>query len=124
MNQPGITFVVNGNAYSLQPDDRAAVGAIPAADRQQLIALLETVKEAERTANRIAEGSRQVVAGAGSYNVDQIKPERLGAGDADALMARLVMEENRHKKAIPTRQSLYKWIAVFAVVVILLVAIF
>ena len=92
MNQPEITFVVNGNAYSLHPGDAAAVGTIPAADRQQLIALLETVKDAERTANRIAEDSRQVVSGAVPYSVEQIKPERMGAGDADALMARLVME--------------------------------
>jgi hypothetical protein len=124
MNESGITFVVNGNAYSLRPNDGAAAGAIPAADRQQLIALLETVKEAERTADRIAESSRQKVAGAGPGNMDQIKPERLGAGDADALMARLVMEENRHKKAIPTRQGFYKWMAVFAFVVILLVVVF
>ena len=79
MNESGITFVVNGNAYSLRPNDWAAAGAIPAADRQQLIALLETVKEAERTADRIAESSRQKVAGAGPGNMDQIKPERLGA---------------------------------------------
>ena len=124
MSQSGITFVVNGNAYSLRPDDVAAVGAIPAADRRQLIALLETVKDAERTANRVVEGSRRGVAGADPLDMGQIKPERLGAGDADALMARLVMEENRHKKPIPTGKSLYKWIAVFAVVVIFLIAVF
>ena len=124
MNQSGITFVVNGNAYSWRPDDVAAVGAIPAADRQQLIALLETVKQAERTADRVAEGARRVVVGADPLDMGQIKPERLGAGDADALMARLVMEENSHKKPIPTRQGLYKWIAVFAVVVIFLIVVF
>jgi len=124
MSQSGITFVVNGNAYSLRPDDVAAVGAIPAADRRQLIALLETVKDAERTANRVVEGSRRGVAGADPLDMGHIKPERLGAGDADALMARLVMEENRHKKPIPTGKGLYKWIAVFAVVVIFLIAVF
>lgn len=124
MNQPGITFVVNGNAYSLQPDDRAAVGAIPAADRQQLVALLEAVREAERAAQKLAEDSRQLLARSDPYDIDRVKPERLGAGDADALMARLVMEENRHKKSIPTRQGVYKWIAIFAVVVVLLVAVF
>lgn len=124
MNQSGITFVVNGNAYSLRPDDVAAVGSMPAADRQQLIALLETVKDAERTADRVAEGSRRGVAGTDPLDMGQIKPERLGAGDADALMARLVMEENRHKKPIPTGQGLYKWIAVFAVVIIFLIVVF
>ena len=121
MNQSGITFVVNGNAYSLRPDDVAGVGAIPAADRQQLIALLETLKQAESTVSALAEGARREVAG---IDMGRIKPERLGAGDADALMARLVMEENIQKKPIPTRQSLYKWIAVFAVVVIFVVVVF
>jgi hypothetical protein len=124
MDQSGITFVVNGNAYSLRAGDTGAAGAIPAADRQQLIALLETVQEAERAANRIAEGSRQVLAGTDPIDMGQMKPERLGAGDADALMARLVMEESRDKKSIPTRQGLYKWFAICAVVVILLVVIF
>ena len=124
MNQSGITFVVNGNAYSLRPDDVAAVSAISAADRQQLITLLETVKQAERTADRRAEASRLEEAGADPLDRGRIKPERLGAGDADALMARLVMEENSHKKPIPTRQGLYKWIAVVAVVVIFLIVVF
>jgi len=124
MNQSGITFVVNGNAYSLRPDDVAAVGAIPAADRQQLIALLETLKQAERKADRVLEASRREVEVADPLDMGRIKPERLGAGDADALMARLVMEENNHKKPIPTRQGLYKWIAIFAVVVIFLIVVF
>ena len=124
MDESGITFVVNGNAYRLRPGDTGAAGAITAADRQQLIALLETVKDAERSAHRTAERSQHTLAGANAYDVEQAKPERLGAGDADALMARLVMEENRDKKAMPTTQVLYKWIAVFTVVVILLVVIF
>jgi hypothetical protein len=124
MNQSGITFVVNGNAYSLRPDDVAAVSAISAADRQQLITLLETVKQAERTADRMAEASRLEEAGADPLDRGRIKPERLGAGDADALMARLIMEENSHKKPIPTRQGFYRWIAIFAVVVIFLIVVF
>lgn len=124
MQQSAITLVINGNAYSLRADDVAAVGAMPAADRQQLMSLLETLKSAQRTADRIVQDSLRVAAGAAPHRMDQVKPERLGAGDADALMARLVMEENRHKKPLPTRQSLYKWVAVFAVVVILLVVIF
>ena len=124
MSQSGITFVINGNAYQLRPDDRAAIGAIPAADRQQLMALLESVQEAERTAKKLAEDSRQALAGSDPYDLDRIKPDRLGAGDADALMARLVMEENRHKKSMPTRQGFYKWIAICVVVMVLLVAVF
>jgi len=50
-----------------------------------------------------------------------IKPERLGSGDIDALMARLVLEEKRSRKPGLTNRTLYKVISVFAVLVVLLV---
>ena len=123
MPQSAITFVINGNAYKLRPGDAAAASAIPAAEREQLMALLETLKGTQHASNTMAQPGRQESAGVAPYTAGQVKPERLGAGDADALMARLVMEENRHKKPVPTRQSLYKWIAIGGVVVILLVVV-
>lgn len=124
MQQSAITVVINGNAYKLRPGDTAAAGAIPTAERQQLIALLGSLREVESESHTVAQAGRQVSAQYTQQPVSQIKPERLGAGDADALMARLVMEENRNKKSVPTRQSLYKWVAVCTVVIIVLVAVF
>jgi len=118
-----ITVVINGNAYKLRPGDAGAAGAIPASERQQLIALLGTLKDAAGESPVIGQDSGPVSAALTPQSVGQIKPERLGAGDADALMARLVMEENRNKKSVPTRQSLYKWLAIGAVVLIVLVAV-
>ena len=129
MEPSAITFVINGNAYSFGAGITDAVAAIPAAERRQLIALLEAIKEEEARVNRVAVSAvthTKVVEGLpgdGQIN-SQTPPERMGRGDVDALMARLVMEEGRDKKRVPTRQGLYKWFAVFAVVVILLVIIF
>lgn len=127
MERSRITFIINGNTYSLGVDDVAAIGSIPAADRQQLLALLEAVREQEKRAAEIARtavlklhsppsalpaGDRPVVA------------ERMGRGDVDALMARLIMEENRSKKPLPTRQGMYKWIVISVVAAILVIAFF
>ena len=77
-----------------------------------------------RRALEKAKSDSQAAQGAGQLEYHQKTPERLGSGDVNALMARLVMEENRNKRALPTRQSLYKWIAVLTVVVIALILVF
>jgi hypothetical protein len=50
--------------------------------------------------------------------------ERLGSGDVDALMARLVAEDNRNRKSTPTREGVLKWVLGAVGAVILLVLIF
>lgn len=131
MEQSVITVVINGNAYNFGAGNTGPLDAIPAAERQQLIALLEAIKEEERRSNQIArtalehaKSSGQGLTSGGQVDNSQMKPERMGSGDVDALMARLVMEESRDKRPVLTRQGLYKWIAVFAVVIILLVLVF
>ena len=131
MDQPTITFVINGKTFSLSANDSRAIGAIPAAERGQLMALLAAVKQQEEQAAAVA---REVVDRAGREAVGSPvtaqaagptpTPERLGSGDVDALMARLAMEENRNRKAAPTRQGIYRWVLGFAAVVVLLVLIF
>ncbi|MEH6593359.1 MAG: hypothetical protein V7746_24025 [Halioglobus sp.] len=128
MKQPAITFVINNNSYSLCATDAAGIRSMPAADRQCLIALLESVKSEEarsRSAvqNAVDAARKAPVAPALGRAVDYqaVKPERLGAGDADALMARLIAEENRNKKPGLTKLSIYKVFGGFAVVVFLLV---
>lgn len=131
MDQQTITFVINGKTFSLNADDPRALGAIPAAERGQLMALLEAVKQQEDQsaavvrqvldrAGRDAPSSPATAQAAGPTPT----PERLGSGDADALMARLVMEENRNRKAAPTKRGIYQWVLGFAAVVLLLVLIF
>ena len=128
MEQPKVTFVINGQTFSLRASDSSSIDAIPAPERQQLVELLEAVKQRE---NRAATMARQALekaavattdsAGSARPDYQSAKPERMGSGDVDALMARLVMEENRNRKPGMTRQDLYKWVLGGAAIVILLV---
>jgi hypothetical protein len=128
MEQPMITFVLNGKTFSLRAGDAEAIGAIPAAERQQLLALLEAVQRQEERARAIARKAvdkarmtshgATAAAPAGSVMAGH---DRLGGADVDALMARLVMEEERNRKPGLTRQGIYKWLLVAAIVIVLLV---
>jgi hypothetical protein len=124
MEHPLITFIVNGKTFSLRAGDSAALGAIPEAERRQLLALLDALKQQDERAEALVQGA---VARATSRSpqaaASTARPERLGSGDVDALMARLVLEENRNRKPGPTRHDLYKWLLGFAAVVVLLVLI-
>ena len=135
MDQPRITFVINDNTYSLQPTDQQAITAISNADRQQLLALLEAIKthdtlcrvEVQKAAERaeilLQNGGEGATANA-THSHPSPRPERLGSGDADALMARLAMEEKLNRKPGVTKNTVYKFAAGIAVVIILLTAIF
>lgn len=133
MNHPRITFIINSTTYSLCAADTEAMSNIPAADRMQLIALLEALKSQNATSQEAVEKAVHYatratpaasVSSDSSYVAGQIeqnvKPERLGAGDVDALMVRLAMEENRNKKQGLTKQGIYKGLAGFVAVVIFL----
>jgi len=139
MEQAIVTFIINGKTYSLRASDGEAIREIPSADRQQLIALLEAVKLQETLSHRAVQNAAQKAvdktriasqaatngAKAGDTTERQdIKPERLGSGDIDALMSRLIMEEKRDKKPGLTTQGLVKWVAGLAAIIILLVLIF
>ena len=135
MDQPRITFVINDNTYSLRPTDQQAITAISNADRQQLLALLEAIKthdtlsrvEVQKAAERaeilLQNGGEGATANA-PHSHPSPRPERLGSGDTDALMARLVMEEKLNRKPGVTKNTVYKFTGGIAVVIILLIVIF
>jgi len=127
MEHPVITFVVNGKTFSLRAGDKAALGAIPEAERRQLLALLDALKQQDERAEALVQGAvaraRATSRSPQGAAASAAPPERLGSGDVDALMARLVLEENRNRKPGPTRHDLYKWLLGFAGVVVLLVLI-
>lgn len=131
MDQPSITFVLNGKTFTLRAGDSAAIGAIPAAERQHLLALLEAVKQqedrAEAAARRAVDRIRMNSQGAsGSARIDSgsAATGRLGSGDVDALMSRLVMEENRARKPALSRQLMYKWVLGCTLAIVLLAFMF
>lgn len=134
MEQPKITFVVNDQTYSLSANDTQAIQSMPSEDRGQLIALLEAVKRQEALAAETVQQALERAKAASQTTPGQPltgtpaqaptpKPERLGSGDADALMARLIMEEQQNRKPGLTRQSLYKFVIGSAAVVVVLVLI-
>ena len=131
MEQSRITLVINGSAYSVRPGDADGASAIPPAERQQLIRLLEALQQQDERARDIArssgEGAASVSEGTPGAERSQYRPvgsDRLGSGDVDALMARLVAEDNRNRKSAPTREGLLKWVLGLVAAVILLVLVF
>jgi len=105
---------------------------MPSVDRQHLVTLLEQVKNQERLSVAVVQQEidrakfypreAKNVAEAGTQpDRKTIKPERLGSGDIDALMARLVLEEKRSRKPALTKRGMYKGISLFAVFIVLLV---
>lgn len=136
MEHPRITFIVNNNTYSLRASDSTAIGDIPSADRKPLIALLDAIRQQESRSQSVVQDALDR-----SRNLSQLspaqssatsarvghptpKPERLGSGDADALMAKLILEEKSNKKPGLTKHGIYKITAGFAIAVFLLVLIF
>jgi hypothetical protein len=135
MQQPTITFIVNDKTYRLCATDSHAMRELPVADRQQLITLLEALKQQDILARQAVEQAvTRAKAGpttaAGKSNTGTqpqqptVKPERLGSGDVDALMARLVMEDKLSQKPGLTQQGMYKVIAWAVAVIIALIVIF
>ena len=129
MKSPAITFIVGGKTYNLSAGDSAAIKAISTDDRQQLITLLEAIKHQDTLSKAAVQKAVDYVStplhGAGRPIADKApKPERLGSGDADALMARLIMEEKRDKKPGLTKEGLYKVLAGFVVFIFVLMMIF
>lgn len=114
MNQPAITVIINNQTYSLSAGNVEAIRHIPDADRQQLIELLEVVKQQESATQ--SPPVRQVT-------TETSRSERLGSGDVDSLMAQLIMEERSQQKPGLTKQTIYKWVVGLAVVVIILVVV-
>lgn len=134
MKQPTITFIINGSTYSICASDTAAIRKISTIDRQHLVTLLEQVKyqeslsaaavqQAMDKAKFYSHDATSVTAAAIQPDPKDIKPERLGSGDIDALMARLVLEEQRSRKPALSKRWMYKVISVFAVLLVLLLII-
>tara|TARA_R110002110_G_scaffold415765_3_gene655332 strand:+ start:101179 stop:101565 length:387 start_codon:yes stop_codon:yes gene_type:complete len=127
--QKAITFVINGNTYQLRADDPASLGKLAGADRDQLLDVLEAIRQQEQRAQAAA-AQRAATAQTQGSTVDYAaqhatpKPERVGRGDVDALMARLAMEEKQTRSSGITRQGLYKFVGWTAAIIVLLVMIF
>ena len=130
MDQTTITVVIADEAYKLDPDDPNTLAAIPAPRRQQLISLLAALQEEEASSQaRVARltaaaAPRQSNAARQQPDIPAVNRqsapvERMGSGDADALMARLVMEDNNARKPAPDKSLIYKALAGIAILLLL-----
>lgn len=138
MNNAKITFVINGNTYSISSTDKEAINSIPASDKQALIALLESVKQQDQIAfenmqqriNKAKQAQQKTIQQSNQQptqpnSTGQVLGEKpMGAGDVDNVMARLMLEEKRNQKQLPTKNTMYKWMAIVIVVLVLLFLIF
>lgn len=130
MNSNPITVVINGATYRVSANDSSAIRNIPEADRAELIALLEAVQIQDRASRAAIQSAAAGAATSTSPGQPQLtgdpdrhipRAERLGSGEVDALMAKLIMEEKRDRKPGLTKQGIYKVVAVFAAIVLLFV---
>ncbi len=139
MEKQPTTFILNGNTYRLLPTDSDAIRQIPKADRQQLIELLEAIQQQDRlsqaavqqaatktsqTAAITTAKTNPASATTATTPTQQTPPERLGEGDIDDLMTRLIMEEKGNKKPQLTPQTIYLWAGGILAVIIFLIYLF
>ncbi len=131
MSKEKITFIINNTTYSLHANDSAAIRQMPKADRQQLIDLLDAVKQQDRLAQIAVQSAASTAKQATQTTTNAIdsianqtvKSERLSSGDIDDLMTRLAQEEKRNKKPEMTKQTIYKWVAGIAITIMVLILI-
>ena len=128
MKQARIVFVTaEGKPHTLRSDQPESMAALSAAERTQLIALLEAVKATPRghdstTLQDTAElASRPVLRTSPAATAP--KPERLGSGDVDARVSQLMAQERQNHQPQVTVQTMYKWVAVAAAIGIVLILI-
>lgn len=124
--QQAITCVINGNAYKLSAGDVSAMSNMPEADREPLLLMVDAIKAQQlKTQAALQQALHKTThsASAAAKPAEE-KPERLGAGDIDALMAKLVLEEKQQKKPPLTQQKIIKIMLAVVAAIILITLIF
>lgn len=133
MENSSITFIINGNTYSVRAADLDAIEKIEKVDRQKLVALLEVIKDQEevsklavqRTADEATTEADSSVSSEGDgrsiFAEKAIEGDRLSGSEVENLMARLIMEERKKTKPGLTKSGIYKFVAAFAIVVIIFI---
>ena len=126
MKQPRIVFVTaEGKPHTLRLDQLESLAALPATERDQLIALLEAIKAAPLEKARATPGDTMSPATTPGFRPSTAplapKPERLGKGDVDARVSQLMAQERHRHQPQVTVQTMYKWVAVAAAIGIILI---
>lgn len=126
MQNSSVTVVIANKTYILRTDDPKSLRDIPANDRDQLIAVLEALKAQREKSERLAQealarssGSHMVARGAIHKNQNTQPVDRIGKGDVDAIMTRLIAEEKQQRKPGLKPTTIYKCAAVVIVIIVL-----
>lgn len=119
MRQPPIIIIINKKPYTISAGNIDVIRTIPTAERQQLIAMLEAIKQQEQPEPSLQATSAATNEGSAPGNQD-VMPKPSGSGDVDAMMAQLIMEENLKQKSSTAKQSTVKWIVIIFSVIFLL----
>ena len=125
MARSGITVVIDGNTYTLQSSDLQSIRDMPADERSRLIQLLEVVKAQHEKSQRTVQEA--LLKNSGNAVQDATRgvqlarsKERLGKGDIDEIMARLIMEEKQQQKPGLQASTIYKFVAVILAIIVVL----
>ena len=133
MEPSTVTIILQGKTYSLKLSDPESIRKIPGAERRQLISVLKEIEIQDKLAeNAIRAATEKTSAPTHAKDVasnviadrQEARPERLGAGDVDELMARLIMEERKNQKPPLTPKTFYKWMVIILLVIVALIYIF
>lgn len=130
-----ITVIINGKDYQLSADNPEAVSQLPKAERNELLRLLNAIQQQQSRSQQTQEHALRAVTARPSKaprlhsaqeqaSLGLKQAGKLGRGDADALMARLIQEESRDRKPGLSKQGIYKFVGISALAVFLLVIIF
>jgi len=127
--RPTITVIIKGKDYCLNADNPATFNHLPKAERTELLYLLEAIKQERVRSPKAMQHALQTKPPAAKTAQDQAsaglaQAGRLGHGDADALMARLIQEESLKRKPGLSKRGIYKFVGISALLIFLLVMIF
>lgn len=125
MSKSSITVVIAEKTYVLQPSAPQAMREIPKQHREQLIGLLEVLKSQHEASQRAVDSALAAATLPGQVPGqapagDSPQRDKMGEGDIDDLMARLILEEKRSRKAGLKPATIYKFTAVIVLVILVL----
>lgn len=108
MHSPSITVVFQGNTYVLNASKPEAMREIPKADREQLIELLEVLRQQHAFGERRVQAALSQSQAAGKPTASTgTGTDKIGAGDVDDIMARLILEERATRKSTIKPTTIY-----------------
>ncbi len=116
MKSVKIALKINGTVYRVCATDSASLKSIPDLERQQLIELLEAIQREDRLMRVVVQprlGRVEVVpsvdVNSSNFDYSTVNPERVGSGDVDDLVNRLIMEE-RSQQGSPVGKKAVWWL--------------